>query len=281
VTSARIRVAAEVNGDLTLLRQPDGSPGWWLVSLVPPPAVNALRDPLTGLADRRLLLDRVDHALHRRPSSELTVELVVLDVDDFKGINDRYGHVAGDRLLVELAARLSASVRPADTVARWGGDEFVLLLEEGAELGGALVCERIAQRLREPVPIGEAEVQLSVSCGWVQALSSDDPVGLLHRADMEMFSVKRRRKGRDTGRLFTPQLSDRLERARLRAADLAAVATDAQARARLVVDTVQRRRDDAGQQQPASLPDPPLPVSRPDPPLPVSRPDPPDGSMEA
>jgi diguanylate cyclase (GGDEF)-like protein len=227
---------------MQLLPLPDGTPGWWLVSLAPPPTEDTLRDPLTGLADRRLLLDRVSHALSRRPIEDLAVELVVLDVDEFKAINDAYGHVAGDQVLVEVAARLATCVRPSDTVARWGGDEFVVLLEEGRELGGAHVCERIGKAMVDPVPISDTAVPIAVSAGWVRAAAGDEAVNLLHRADLEMYRVKRERK-QSLAKGAETDLMLRLKRARHRASDLATIATDAQARAQLVMDAVSRRRE--------------------------------------
>ena len=89
----------------------------------------ALHDPLTGLANRTLLRDRLEHALARSAREDLPTGVLFIDLDEFKDVNDRYGHAAGDAVLVELAGRLRAAVRPADTVARLGGDEFIVVCE--------------------------------------------------------------------------------------------------------------------------------------------------------
>jgi diguanylate cyclase (GGDEF)-like protein len=237
---SRVLLDSVLGAEVQLLRRPDGSPGWWLLTLDPPRRQDGLRDPLTGLADRRLLLERVGLAVARRVHR--SVELVVLDLDDFKGINDEYGHVVGDRVLVEVAARLATCVRPADLVARWGGDEFVVLLEEGAELGGEIVCRRVEEALVRPLVIDGLELNLSVSCGWVGAEPGDDAVGLLQRADLKMYGVKRMRR-QDRSLSSNEELRARLERARRRAVELAGVSTHAQERARLVLEKLQSRRD--------------------------------------
>lgn len=101
---SRILLGSVLGAEMQLLRRPDGTPGWWLLTLDLPPRRDTLRDALTGLADRRLLLERVGLALARRQTG--SIELVVLDLDGFKTINDEYGHVVGDRVLVEVARRL-------------------------------------------------------------------------------------------------------------------------------------------------------------------------------
>jgi diguanylate cyclase (GGDEF)-like protein len=237
--TASIALPSGETGQLRLLSQPSGTPVWWLLSLSPA-ASEVYRDPLTGLPDRRLLLDRLTHALSRRGSAAKAVEVVVFDVDEFKMINDRHGHVVGDRVLLEIAARLSGCVRPADTVARWGGDEFVVLLEDASELGGALVCERAAAALAEPIPLGDGALTVVVSCGWVQA-AADDALGLLHRADLEMYRVKRGRKN-PTRRETLAELQTRLLRAHTRSRELGQLSTDSRARAQLLVQATQARQ---------------------------------------
>jgi diguanylate cyclase (GGDEF)-like protein/PAS domain S-box-containing protein len=157
----------------------------------------AFHDPLTGLANRALFLDRVSHALtlarrHARP-----VNVLYLDLDDFKRANDSLGHSEGDRLLVATAERLRGSARVGDTIARLGGDEFAVLIEDaaGAESIGIAV-ERIQSALKRPYLLGGNEVAMSVSIGVAAAAPEDSAEDLLRNADMAMYIAKRRGKGR-------------------------------------------------------------------------------------
>jgi len=120
----------------------------------------ALHDPLTGLANRRLFTDRVEHAFAQR---SVDVTLLYCDLDDFKTVNDEFGHQAGDSLLQTVAQRLLECVRPGDTVARLGGDEFALLIEDASN--ARQVAERIVASIQEPCPWGDTTVRTSVSVG--------------------------------------------------------------------------------------------------------------------
>ena len=112
----------------------------------------AFHDVLTGLPNRALFQDRLEHALARIARSERLLAVLLLDSDGFKTINDSLGHAAGDELLGVVAERLRAAVRPGDTVARLGGDEFVVLLEDAADPGEAVaVAERLLATLAEPL----------------------------------------------------------------------------------------------------------------------------------
>jgi diguanylate cyclase (GGDEF)-like protein/PAS domain S-box-containing protein len=156
----------------------------------------AFHDPLTGLANRALFSDRVGHALERRnPTGGLAV--LLLDLDDFKTLNDSLGHAAGDQALVVVASRLRTHTRPEDTVSRLGGDEFVLLLEDGDPEVCAKIANRLLQALRAPMEIGGRQVHLEASMGL--AFSGDDTHcadDLLRNADVAMYSAKQRGKGR-------------------------------------------------------------------------------------
>ena len=216
-TRFQLPTGEEVPCQTRQVRVPSGEP-MFLVQLVDPPASLAT-DPLTGLATRELLLERLTHALTRAVRSGNVVELVVVDVDDFKGVNDTLGHAVGDEVLREVAARIARSIRPADTAARWGGDEFVVLLEDPSEAGASTLCARLTAVLSEPVAVrGDLAVDTVASCGWVMAQPQDDAVSLLHRADLEMYEQKRRRQ---RGRQGAPdEWRERLGRARARSSFL-------------------------------------------------------------
>ena len=158
----------------------------------------ALHDPLTGLPNRMLALDRLAGALARRRRDGGTVAVVLLDLDHFKLVNDSLGHEAGDALLTALAPRLQDAVRPSDTVARLGGDEFVVVCED---LDGARAAVHVAERLvaavRQPLVLGDAEHFASASIGIALAESADaDPQALIRDADAAMYRAKERGRGR-------------------------------------------------------------------------------------
>jgi diguanylate cyclase (GGDEF)-like protein/PAS domain S-box-containing protein len=166
---------------------------------------NALHDGLTGLANRVLFLDRLNLTLarlRRRPDRNFAV--VFLDVDRFKQVNDIHGHAAGDELLLEVAARLRGCVRPQDTVARFGGDEFALLLDEaGGVEAVARAAARIQAELQRPVTAAGVEVYVSASMGI--ALGSVDYTGvddIIRDADSAMYRAKANGKARHE--FFTP-----------------------------------------------------------------------------
>ncbi len=152
-------------------------------------------DGLTGLANRSLLLDRLEQAFLRSARSRKQVVLLLLDIDNFKSINDRFGHAAGDDLLREVAGRLSDCVRRADTVSRLGGDEFVIVLPD-IEVAIALtvagrVSENVRAALAAPYCIEGCVLQLTASMGM--AVSCSQKVScrdLLRQADTAMFRVK-------------------------------------------------------------------------------------------
>ena len=129
-------------------------------------AHRALHDPLTGLPNRALFLDRLGVALDRSRRNNASIAVLFLDVDNFKQINDSLGHAAGDRLLSGLADRLQSMLRPMDTVARFGGDEFTFLFEElTSEREVILIAERIGRAVRLPIHLEEADTTVTVSIG--------------------------------------------------------------------------------------------------------------------
>lgn len=150
----------------------------------------ALHDPLTGLANRSLLVDRIDHALRRQRRHGAVVAVLFLDLDNFKLINDSHGHGAGDETLRAVADRLTEAVRPGDSVARLGGDEFVVVCEEVSDPGEAMtIAERIHKAIAAPIHLGEAEVSLSTSIGIATATTGGIE-DLLASADAAMYRAK-------------------------------------------------------------------------------------------
>ncbi|MGH8980134.1 MAG: putative bifunctional diguanylate cyclase/phosphodiesterase [Acidimicrobiales bacterium] len=154
----------------------------------------ALRDPLTGLPNRTLLIDQLDRALARLSRQPAALGLVFVDVDDFKAVNDVYGHACGDAVLVELAARLIAGVRPGDVVARLGGDEFVVLLEglHSPVVEAGHRAEELRAAAALPMSFGGSEVRLTVSAGVATVHQpGKESEEVLTQADAAMYSAKR------------------------------------------------------------------------------------------
>jgi diguanylate cyclase (GGDEF)-like protein/PAS domain S-box-containing protein len=149
----------------------------------------ALHDPLTGLPNRVLFMDRLGHALSR-PGAEVAV--VLLDIDNFKLVNDSLGHSAGDELLMEIAPRLQDALRPSDTIARLGGDEFVVLLEQVPHAhAAARVAERIVAAFEAPFQLAAGEHFAKASLGIAIADESDSvPASLIRDADAAMYQAK-------------------------------------------------------------------------------------------
>lgn len=164
----------------------------------------AFHDPLTGLPNRALLADRLRQAFARCERSGTEVGFLVLDVDDFKAVNDGLGHAGGDALLVEIARRLAAGVREVDTVARLGGDEFAILVE-GTDAAGALeLAKRVRTALREPFAFAGRPLPIRTSIG-VATGCGGGPKGsdeLLRRADVAMYAAKQ--DGGQRCELFRP-----------------------------------------------------------------------------
>jgi diguanylate cyclase (GGDEF)-like protein/PAS domain S-box-containing protein len=158
----------------------------------------AFHDPLTGLPNRALFMDRLEHAITRANRRGSKVAVLFMDLDNFKVINDSLRHKAGDQLLVAVAERLQAGLRPEDTAARLGGDEFTILVEDIANVGEVVqIAERIANRLQPPFALEEQEVFVSASTGIVlNSASQEQPADLLRHADLAMYRAKHRGKAR-------------------------------------------------------------------------------------
>jgi diguanylate cyclase (GGDEF)-like protein len=159
----------------------------------------AFHDQLTGLANRALFQDRLTHSLELHRGARRPVTLLIVDLDDFKSINDTSGHAAGDEVLRQLAHRLRGATRTGDTVARLGGDEFAILGEVGTEriVDGSALSDRVMAALHEPFTVAGSPLAVRASIGIAELGALDEPVDadeLLQRADAAMYTGKRRGK---------------------------------------------------------------------------------------
>jgi diguanylate cyclase (GGDEF)-like protein/PAS domain S-box-containing protein len=176
----------------------------------------ALRDDLTGLANRALFMDRLEHALLRLQRAPSTIAVLFVDLDDFKAVNDGLGHAAGDALLVAVSERLERCLRPSDTIARLGGDEFAVLLDdiEGRD-AALLTAERLLETLQMPVPIGDLAVNVPASIGIAIVDEPAAPESLMRDADIALYRAKGGGKGR-VAEFDTSMRWEAYERLRLR-----------------------------------------------------------------
>ncbi len=166
----------------------------------------AFHDGLTGLANRALFLDRLQHALALHARDLRPVAVIFLDLDDFKVVNDTLGHAVGDELLVRVAERLTGAVRAGDTVARLGGDEFAVLLEDGGD--PMPLAAKVSASLTAPFTLRGDVVDVHASIGICELDAEDAPLAadeLLARSDTAMYSAKR--SGKDRIVAYTPGMS--------------------------------------------------------------------------
>jgi diguanylate cyclase len=172
----------------------------------------AFHDPLTGLANRALFQNRMEHALAKQSRVPTGVAVLYIDLDGFKPINDEFGHAAGDELLVAVGKRLASCVRGGDTVARIGGDEFAVLLAELDALSDASAqAVRIVEAIAAPVTLHGKQVRVTASVGVaVQDLESRTVGDLLRDADVAMYAAKLQGKGRHA--LFDAQMRENIAR---------------------------------------------------------------------
>ena len=166
----------------------------------------AFHDALTGLANRVLFKDRVEHALASAARTGIDVAVLFMDIDDFKLVNDSYGHVLGDNLLVQVAQRVRGMLRASDTAARLGGDEFAILLEGATDLDEACrVAQRVLDLFDEGFSLDSTHLSISVSVGVaVSDGSHTSAEELLRDADVAMYSAKAH--GKDRLEVFEPAM---------------------------------------------------------------------------
>jgi diguanylate cyclase (GGDEF)-like protein len=169
----------------------------------------AFHDPLTNLANRALFSHRVDEALARRPPEDDSMAILFVDLDDFKEVNDTYGHLFGDEVLKIAAKRLTGCVRSADTLARYGGDEFAVLVEgivDAEEL--THLARRLLAALEPPLDLGGRKVPVSASIGIARFPDAGTTSArLLRSADLAMYAAKA--SGKSGFRVFEPKLGPR------------------------------------------------------------------------
>ena len=165
----------------------------------------ALHDSLTDIANQALFRDRIDHALAGARQRRSHLAVLLIDLDHFKRINDSLGHTAGDQLLIATSQRIQECLRPVDTLARFGGDEFAVLIEDRVEQGeAARTAERVLEALRRPFRIGDREVVVGASIGIAVARPESSTDQLLRNADLAMYAVK------DQGRNGVANFADQM-----------------------------------------------------------------------
>lgn len=161
--------------------------------------VLARTDALTGLANRRAAEERLEQETDRVARYARPLALLLADVDGLKQVNDIHGHQAGDQVLRELAARLSRVVRASDLLARWGGDEFVVICPETDAGAAAMVAGKLVREARGPIDAGDVVVMCGLSVGWATANLEVDARRLVLSADKALYRSKQTGRDRATG----------------------------------------------------------------------------------
>jgi diguanylate cyclase (GGDEF)-like protein/PAS domain S-box-containing protein len=166
----------------------------------------AHHDPLTGLPTRTLLRDRLEVFIERAKRSQENLAVMMVDLDNFKRVNDSLGHQAGDTVLCEISRRLKACIRKSDTVARMGGDEFIVLLPDLRSVDDAHdVCQKLLASVAQPIRIGSHDIIVTASIGIGLFPECGDVDALFKNADLAMYNVKAR--GRNGSEIYTPELA--------------------------------------------------------------------------
>lgn len=173
----------------------------------------AYSDSLTGLANRPLAMDRLDHAIRAAHRADRRLYVLFIDLDGFKDVNDSMGHVQGDEMLREVASRFSSTVREGETLARLGGDEFLVILEETEVAAGERAAKRLLHSLLKPISLDGREFTITASIGVTQfPEDGDTPELLMRNSDAAMYQAKN--AGRNTYRFFTSEMNEQI-RARI------------------------------------------------------------------
>lgn len=157
-------------------------------------------DPLVGLANRRCFVASLEAVIGRVARYDVQASLIFIDVDGLKAINDCYGHSSGDAALVQIARLISEVVRPSDHVGRLGGDEFSVILEQADELSGWQIALRIVESvMASELSVSDTSIRLSVAVGVTPINADDDAKAVLHRADEQMYRIKKKSSRRLPG----------------------------------------------------------------------------------
>jgi diguanylate cyclase (GGDEF)-like protein len=151
----------------------------------------ALKDPVTGINNRAALNAYLEHRLSECARHAWTLSLIMLDIDRFKTMNDHYGHLAGDAVLAAVAGQMIACTRSSDSVFRYGGEEFAIVLSNTPAPGARLLAERLRRRIESTdVSLGEHSVRVTISAGVAEYRSGDTSAALLNRADERLYAAK-------------------------------------------------------------------------------------------
>jgi diguanylate cyclase (GGDEF)-like protein len=153
----------------------------------------ARHDPLTGLPNRVVVLDRLTEVVRETAASGLKGALLFCDLDNFKTVNDEHGHLVGDEVLAELAHRLGTVLRSEDIAGRFGGDEFVIVAYPVTSGNAKALGDRVAEALSEPMVFNGTVLRVSVSIGIAVITGAVEPAEVLRRADAAMYAVRSRR----------------------------------------------------------------------------------------
>ena len=159
----------------------------------------ALHDPLTSLPNRTLFHERIDHALTFAKREQKEVALMVIDLNEFKEVNDSLGHQAGDKLLLQASQRLKDVLRESDTLARFGGDEFAVILPQTNQSQASILAKRLSMAIRSPFVIENCSLTIGMSIGTAMYPSDgNNSESLIKYTDLEMYRIKREQKAFST-----------------------------------------------------------------------------------
>ena len=149
-------------------------------------------DPLTGLPNRNLMRDRLEQELTRAKRNDTKIAIMFIDLNDFKQVNDRFGHKAGDQVLQSVTARMKECVRASDTLARFGGDEFVIIMPDVLDQTSVIrTCEKLTEALRDSFDLDDTKIHIGASIGITMYPDhAESPEALLEMADKAMYDLK-------------------------------------------------------------------------------------------